>query len=271
MAASKKTRFQTSHAAKAKRRRLIKDYLVGDRSMAVWEIVNDVIRELNTERRVILEEYVRTDGDTDWVWLEENLSFQLDENHEVHANTPEEEHAAYIAAFILAASVIRAEYPKVLPPIWLSEDMADLRNTKIVPPEIGEMARDAFLSGRDQEALEMLTPLEEGPFIFMLKGFFTEIDRLDPGSRNLGARHVAVSLPSGTTFTVQNTFDDHTFHEYDIPSAIEAIGICTQAFVQRPDLTWEVHCIATDSPWHGRVIYAISNDAEAIEIDRNRT
>lgn len=253
---------QRASVEKAKRRRLIQRYLHGDWSGPVWDVVNDVIIELNTERHQILEEYIRTEGDTDWVWLEENLSYQLDQSVEVEANTDEEEHAAYVAAFVLATSVIRAEHPKVRPPTWQNDELSDLRNTKVVPKDIASLARDAFLIGRDQDAIEMLRPIEEGPFIFRMSGFFEDLD-IDPSRVRSRVRS---SLPRDTRFEVKSTTTDD-YYVAEAPDATTAIGACMLRFVHAPMQTWVVAIVTEDRDldWNGDVIFAIGNDAAEIE------
>lgn len=248
---------------KAKQRRLIQQYLHGSRSSVVWEIAHIMISDLFGERRAILDEYIRTEGNTDWVWLEENLSFQLNENTQLEANTDAEEFAAYFAGFAIVTSVIRAEFPKVMPPMWFTRDVLPvLHNTKVVPKELGELARDAFLSGRDQEAIEILRPIEEGPFIFRMSGFLEDPD-INP---HRALARVTPSLPPGSTFEVKSlTTDDYYISSSTTAEA--AIGACMLRFVHAPLQTWVVAIVTGDSDnvWNGDIIFAISNDAADIE------
>lgn len=76
------------------------------------QVTNAVVHYLFKQRPDIVADYVSTDGRTDWVWLEENLSGDLD--REGLADT------WYEVCFAEAVAQIFSRHPNVKPPIWLT-------------------------------------------------------------------------------------------------------------------------------------------------------
>lgn len=254
---------RAQQARKSRQQRELMRRLYGDLSEDVWIAVSNTIVELFGDSHHILEEYVRTNGAGDWVWLEESLSAA------VSMFTPDEEitdeaSPTYEAAFILAIQAIRARYPQVMPPRWVDKIWATLRGTKALERDVAAIARDAFLSGHDQEALDILAPVQDGPFLAFAEGFFRE-----PGKRG---RVVVPELPANTSFGYYDTTMDGTAGT-EIEDGLgvdEAIGGAVLGFAGMPQRTFVVQCDVIDyeddeprSPWDGRIVFVISNDAEA--------
>lgn len=165
MAKSKKEKSD----AKARKVRELRHWLIDE---GVWTVAQWEVYQLFTQRKEILADYVRAEGHTDWVWLEEGLSAALDDLPQYGESNADEQHAMYIAAFILAYNAVHAVYPLVRPPTWLLPEMALLAGVKTVPKDTAEVVRDMLLQGRDAEAMLLFSELSEGPYIVWRDGFF---------------------------------------------------------------------------------------------------
>jgi hypothetical protein len=90
------------------------------RDAEIKNVVRRVLDELFFQRTDVLQDYVSTKGDTDWVWLEESLSLYL--NEDAHTDRMDD----YLEAFKQASDAIRAIYPEVKPPRWFMRETSAL-------------------------------------------------------------------------------------------------------------------------------------------------
>lgn len=271
MARAKKTKTD-KRTIRARQRRWIIHYLTS--SDLTFEVVHPVITELFNERQAILADYVRTEGSTDWVWLEEALSGTMDgfeyfaelyrRSERLDPYEPsdsewfdrQEHYAAYIACFAIALSIIQTIYPEVRGPAWFIHYLPLIQNRKFVPTDIAEIARDMFLSGRDQEAITLLADIRTGPFMYWAPGFYQDVDAYPP-RRN----RILPTLPDNTSFGVIAPGE----HGEDGLTIDEAIGVAMRYYAQTdmPAIV-RVNVIEGESQWDGRIVFAISPNEEDI-------
>jgi len=271
----------------AKAKKVVEQELVAKRTafhvafthMSVLTVVQTTIRRLETERRAVLQEYVLTKGQTDWVWLEETLSGDLADEFagRTHARpwvTPPLETPAqalvslarYLAAFTMVVAYIKALHPEVKAPLWYDGEMAAMRGDKApaAMPAAAEMIRDAFLEGRDAEAVEMLRS-ELG-----LSDRAIYWDVAFWGNRGRPVLP-AIDLEAGTTYAVVSGSDWLD----DIDGAFEAVGIAIQMYIEqdkrpvgvRIDEFDEGEDSALIEEWEGVVVFAIAESPTALRAE----
>lgn len=245
MASKEKMRQQRK--ARAKRQTELRHWLVDE---GVWMVAQERIYELFTDRSDVLVEYDRTEGSTDWVWLEEGLSAALSDMPNYQEANEIERDAMYTAAFILAYNTIRTRYPHVRPPTWILGDMALVAGTKSVPKDTASVVRDFLLEGRDAEALAALSELREGPYILWRSDFFS--------TDTFGPRKIIPTLPENTSYLAAST--NRSLAE-DGLMLDEAVFEALHYFAATGDMAI-VRCnvIERSSPWDGVVVFAISNN-----------
>lgn len=81
------------------------------------QLAHDTLVQLTYVRPEILADYVKTSGNTDWVWLEENLSLAVDPGPGEQRRYPDV-YGTYEAAFAIVVAYIRLTHPNVEPPTW---------------------------------------------------------------------------------------------------------------------------------------------------------
>ena len=126
--------------------------------MTAYQVFDELIRTRAGKQALAL--YVETRGDTDWVWLEETASSLAARRpaslrgrivYELEASM------RHLAIVTLVLAQLRALHPDIDPPTWWHEEMAAVRGVPFVRKDEAEVIRDAFLGGRDQEAIAMLS------------------------------------------------------------------------------------------------------------------
>jgi hypothetical protein len=230
-----------------------------------WAVVRRCVARLegNADRHV-LRDLIRTGGKTDWVWLEENLSRGLRLNDFLASLpwwAPEEDYRqpnpSYIAGFALATNCLRAAHPQITHlPTWFTNELKILqgRSPQLVAPSTAEIIRDAFLSGRDQEAIEILIrELKLGDHIYWNRDFL-----------RVASSHPRVpkDVFAGGNYCAQGAGDQlGGFH-----SPYEAIGAAMHIFVEFKEPAFVFHVSASvdgkRDPWDNKTIFGIAETAE---------
>lgn len=228
-----------------------------------WAVVRRCLARLEQTSRNVLRDLIRTGGKTDWVWLEENLSGDLAVNDFLASLpwwAPEEDYRqpnpSYIAGFALATNYLRAAHPQIVHlPTWFREELRILQGrTRHVEPLSAEIIRDAFLSGRDQEAIEILIrELKMGDHIYWNQDFL-----------RVASSHPRVpkDVFAGGNYWAQGAGDQlGGFH-----SPYEAIGAAMHVFVEFKEPVYVFHLSASvdgkRDPWNNKTIFGIAGSAE---------
>lgn len=252
----------------------VKKLREGMRNRVVWQVAHGYFEELTGEERDILAGYVRTQGKTDWVFLEEGLSATLDDfwrrgsnadrvdlgsvwNTKLSMSGWDHQGAvAYLASFAIVIGAIRMQYPGVMPPLWFQKDVWPLLiGTDTPPADVSMVLRDALESGADTLAIQtLLAQGGAGVAIFWNETFFAT-----PGTRRPYGL-LKVQPPEDAHYLVVNP-------EHDSDAATdphEAIGVAVQFWKMTPGFT----CVKVSTAFNaldGTVIFAIA--ASQAELD----
>lgn len=225
----------------------------------VFEIVHAYVAEGMTTNRMI-QDYVRTKGATDWVWLEESLSAASSEALESELSRAGSAFARevmsaalYFALFALSLAVINAVYPQVRPPTWFEPIRAFIQDRKHVATTEAEIIRDMLLEGRDDEALAILE-LGGGARLYWNADFWTQLEAASSRARS--------DLPPTLSYTVVGSFDS-----MDGFGAYESVGIAISMFAEDARTSSYVkislNADAPPSKWDDVIVFAIAaTDAE---------